>query len=177
MTWMIEYRLNRTAFNIATRIHHVHTVSNTRNDPQVMSDEHDSCSESLLHSLNDFKYLGLHGDVKCGCWFISDQHLRVVSNCHCNNNSLTHSARKFVRILASTFIWLRDPNDLQQLNSLLLGIMSIQVLVGLNHFNYLITNSMHRVQCRQRVLEHHCQRLTSNRTNCFALGSDQLFAI
>ena len=50
----------------------------------------------LEKELND---LGLDDDIQSGCRFISDNDVRVQSQCHCDHGSLTHPTAQFMGII------------------------------------------------------------------------------
>ena len=152
---MIKKTFDRALFDIATCIHHVHTICDSRNHTEIVSDQHDCGAKALLHALDNLKNLGLNCHVKCRRRFIGYQNLRIVGNCDCDYHTLTHAARKLVRILPGPIARLRNSNNVEQFNRSFISVARRKILVRPQHFRNLITDAMYWVQCRQRILKNH----------------------
>ena len=94
-----------------------------------MRDQNDRRAESLLHAFNHLENLRLNRYIKGSCWFVGDQHLRVIRNCNSYNDSLPHATRKLVRILSCAVTWLRYTYDVEQFNRSFVSLTSGEILM------------------------------------------------
>ena len=100
----------------SSAIHDIYAVTKAGNDTKIMGDHDDSCSCLSAHFLNQFKHLCLNRNIKRSRWLIGNNKLWLICQCNCNHDTLSHTARKFKRILIDTLFWRWNTDLTHQLN-------------------------------------------------------------
>ena len=93
-----EQFLSGSLLDDLTGVHDGDVVGNLCDKSQVVGHE-DHCESQLFTQLvEQVDDLLLNGNVQCGGRFIGNDELRVTSQCHCDQNSLTLATGEFVRV-------------------------------------------------------------------------------
>ena len=99
MLRFIENLLVRTDFHNFSAIHDGNAVAQTGDDTQIMGNHDDGGTKLFLHFLNQLQYLRLDGHVQRRCRFIGNDQLRIAGQRHRDDDTLTHAAGEFMRVL------------------------------------------------------------------------------
>ena len=118
MARVVEDVVHRTVFYDFTRIHNRNSVRHICNNAQVVRDENNGKITFFLQSVDKFKDLCLNGNVECRRRLVANQDVGICRQCDCDNDTLTHTARKFKGILSITDTGFGNTYLFHQLNRL-----------------------------------------------------------
>ena len=94
-------------------VHHRNSVTVSGHDAEIVCDNDHGHAQFLADVAKKIKYLSLHGDVKGGSGFISQEHLWVAGDRHRNHYALTHASRQLVRIFSNKLFGLGQAYQLE----------------------------------------------------------------
>ena len=120
-----------------------------------MRDIHNCHVVFFLQITDQLQDLRLNGNVQRRCWLVTDQNFRMAGNRDSDNNSLSHTTGKFVRILRIAFFCIGNTDFFQHFDSGFFRFTSTQTLIMLNAFFDLFAHRHQRIQRGHRVLHNH----------------------
>jgi len=144
-----------TKFYKASRIHNGDAVCDVRDDSQVVRDEQHGEAKLGTKFGEQFKNLGLDGDIEGGRRLVCDQQLRTVHDGHRDHNALSHPAGKLVGIIAGTGRRFRDGDVVHGIDGALPSFTPRNYMVGKNSFGDLVSHAHDGVECGHGLLEDH----------------------
>ena len=144
-----------TYFNHLARIHDCHPIGNAGHHTKVVCHEHDGCIRHFFCHFENVEDLCLHGDVQRRRRFVGEQYLRLVGDGESDHYALAHATREFVWVGLGSLVWPRDAYGFEQFDGALERDIRRDVVVHVDGFGNLVTDRLHRVQCRQWILEDH----------------------
>ncbi|MNV37766.1 hypothetical protein D3C71_1292970 [compost metagenome] len=137
-----------------TKIHHQHAVRNMLHHRQVVGDEDERQPHFPLQFLQQIDNLRLNRDVQRGNRFITNNQLRFQNQRTSNTDTLTLTARKFVRIAVNQ-VWQQADFHHHRFDAIANFLTRHFRMIGAQRLGNNITDVHTRVQGRQRVLENH----------------------
>ena len=144
-----------TKFYEASRIHNGDAVCDVRDDSQVVRDEQHGEAKLGTKFGEQFKNLGLDGDIEGGRRLVCNQQLRTVHDGHSDHNALSHPAGKLVGIIAGTGRRFRDGDIVHGIDGALPSFTPRNYMVGKNSFGDLVSHAHDGVECGHGLLEDH----------------------
>ena len=142
-----------------------------------MGDQQDRSIILVLQFLQKRQHLGLNGNVKSGCRFISNDQFGLTAYCHSYDNTLAHTAGQLIRICLHTFFRLGDPYLFQRFHCHIPGCLLVHILMGADHLNHLVSDLKYRVQACHGVLENNRYILAAEVQKLFLGKLQHIFAV
>ena len=140
--------LRRSRFHHAAGVHDHDIVRHLRNDTEVMGDQHDGRIDLVLQAAEQVQNLRLDGHVQCGGRLIGNDELRRTSQCHCDHDTLPHTAGELVRVHVVNALAVRDTDHLEELNGASLDRFLgrvLALLVERGHLVHLVADAEDRI--------------------------------
>ena len=158
-----KYLVNGSPLNDSAGIHYDHIVRHFGNDAQIVCYEHNGRIYLLLQAAQNVQYLSLNGNIKCGSRFIRNDKSRIASKRHCYHNSLTHTARKLMRVHLINAFAVCDSDKLKHFDRALFDffLRHLAFLMESNDLINLRTDTENRVQAGHRLLEDHRHKVSA----------------
>ena len=163
----IENVVSRAIFYNIARIHYSNVVTHTRNDSQIMCNHQDRHAKLILQLHHQLQDLCLNRHIKRCRRLISNQQLRLTRQRNCYHDSLTHTTGKLMWILFQTFFRLIDTDQLQKLNRPCLNLTFCFICMKLQNLANLITDCVHRIETRHRILENNSHLIAAQLLHFF----------
>ena len=143
-----------------------------------MSDKNHRAVEPALQIGQQLQDLCLDGHVERRGRLIRDQDVGLAGNRRGNQGTLTHAARKLVRIIVATRFRVRDADQLEQLDRARPRCRAVEALVRAQTLGDLLPDGEDGVERGHRVLEHHADSIAANALHlALAQGQQVLVAI
>ena len=98
MQWIIEKLVRFPFFHHIAEIHYENAVGDVLYDRQVVRDKDVGQPQLVLQLFQKVDYLRLHRHVERGHRFVTDNEFRIDGKRPCDADSLSLSARKFMRV-------------------------------------------------------------------------------
>ena len=159
---VFEYLLNRALFDLLTAEHDDHAVGHLGNNSHIVRDEHHCSSSFAFQTIHQCQNFGLNGHIQSRCRLVRDQQTGFAGQCHCDHDTLAHTAGQFVGILGQTALRLWDPNLHHQFQRFGRRLSLGQSFVQAQSFGQLTLDSEHRVQSCHRFLEDHANLVATD---------------
>ena len=161
-----EQFLSGSLLDDLTGVHDGDVVGNLCDKSQVVGHE-DHCESQLLTQLvEQVDDLLLNGNVQCGGRFISNDELRVTSQCHSDQNALTLATGEFVRVGLEGTLGIQA----HQLKEFLCAAGS----AALGQLLHLCLDEHGGVERGESILVDHCHLVAQKRTTLFMLHLQQV---
>ncbi len=109
----------------------------------------------VLQLREQLEDLGLHRHVQRRGRLVGDQQIGAEGERHCDHHSLAHPTGELVRVGVDPLLRARNADNAQELDGSRARRLLAHLLVGLDRFDHLPADAVHRVQRGQRVLEDH----------------------
>ena len=174
---IFEQVVHPGAFDGTPGVHHHDIIGGFCNHAHVVGNHDRRRTRFFLCNFNDVQDLRLDGHVQCGGWLVGDQDLRVVRNRDGDDYALAHTPRKLVWKRFQAQFWLTDPDEFQQMRSLVKRDPLAHLLVGLDCFDQLCSDIENRSQCRERILEDHANVFAANFRHLLVVFRQQVFTV
>ena len=153
---IFENLLHGALFHHSACVHNHDVVHHFGNDAQIVSDEHDRSADFVFYVTQQVENLRLNGDVKRGCRLVGDDKFGIAAKCHCNHNSLPHTARQLVRIGLVHVLGHRYADKFEHLDALLFCHLLVRAVnVKKGDFVKLVAYRKNGVERGHRLLEDH----------------------
>ena len=138
----------RSRFHHAAGVHDHDIVRHFRDDTEVMGNQHDGRIDLVLQAAEQVQNLCLNRHVQCGGRLVGDDQLRRTSQCHCDHDTLPHTAGEFVRVHVVDTLTVCDTDHLEKLNGASLDRFLGRVLslfVEHGHLVHLVADAEDRI--------------------------------
>ncbi|AEW73732.1 hypothetical protein EcWSU1_02297 [Enterobacter ludwigii] len=155
MNGMVDQRLRGTALNYASRVHHIHPVTELGNHGHIVADKQHRGSAGPRLVLQQTQDLQLHGHIQRRGRLVGDDKFRLAGEGKGDHHSLTHAAGQFKRITRHHRFRVRDLHLLQQGNRFLLRRATVERLMLADHLHHLLANPSRWVQGGHGLLKNH----------------------
>ena len=170
MTRIIEDLINITLFDDSSCIHDIHIVRNLRHNAKVMRDVDNGKVGFCLDFLDQFKDLRLNRNIKRRCRLITDQNIRFTGKRNRDDNTLTHTAGEFVRILFEPLFRILDSYLRKEIDRTLFRFRLGKLQMQDHAFHDLLSDRHGRIERGHRILEYHGNMLAAETITDFLLG-------
>ena len=172
-----KHRGSGPALHHAAAVHHHHVCCVLRDHAQIVRDQQQRHA-ALLHQVGDqVQDLALDGDVqRCGR-FIGNQQIRPAGQRHRYRDALALTTGKLVGVGAGPACRIRDTHPLQQLDRLPQRRPRRGTSVQHQRFGHLVSDGVHRVQRRHRLLEDHADAVATQLAQGSVGQADQFLAV
>lgn len=155
MLWVIIDILRCADLHNLSCIHDRYAIRNPGDRSQIMRHKYDRDPCLIAQFTKKIENLCLHGNVKSGCRFVCQQEFRPHRQRYRYDTSLTHTARKEMRLELQALFWVWYPDKSQHLNSTLPCRRSAHITVFQDGLYDLFTDRNGRIQGQHRILEYH----------------------
>ena len=143
-------------------VHYSDTVSDVRDNSQIVCNQQHRHLQFLLEALDELKYLCLYRNVQCGCRFVSDEKSRTAGESHRNHDALFHTAGHLVRVFIVTRRGFRDTDKVEHLDCSVPCGGAAEVLMLSDRLRNLATDGENGIEAGHRLLEHHSDVVALN---------------
>ena len=140
-------------FNNLTAVHNNNVVRHLVDNSEVVRDKHYRGAVFSLQVVHQTEYLRLNGNVKRRGRFVRYKNVGFAGKRHGYHNTLTHTARKLVRILSRNNFGVRYLNRAEHFDTFFRRFFLRHILVNHKRFGKLSFNRKDGVQARHRLLE------------------------
>ena len=121
--------------------------------------------------------LPLDGNIQCSGRFIGNDQIWFVQKRDRDRDSLPHSSGKLMGIGPQSFIGRCDADFSQGIPCQFPGCNFSQILMRLNGLNHLGINPQHGVERHHRILENHCQLVSTDLSHFFFRKFEQISSL
>jgi len=159
-----------------TRVHDDDTVTELRDDAEIVRDEEDRGPMLSTELPQQFQDLRLEGDVERRSRLVGDQEGRLEHERHRDHDSLPHSARELVGVVADALAGIRDADLLEHLHGPALyrsPLAPLRTVCGLD-VDELRPDRERGVEARERVLEDHRELAAPQGTHLLLAQADEV---
>ena len=162
---MIKNILQGAVFHDSPCVHDADIIAHLGHDSQVMGDHQHGGTILFSQFLHQIKHLRLNRNIQGSGWLICDKQMRIAYQCHSDNYPLLHTTGKLVGILPCPIPW--DTYHFKHGFGLFHRLLSIYLLMELNHLRDLVTYGNHRIQRSHRILKYHGYLVASDGLHLF----------
>ena len=156
MAGVVEDIMDGTFFNDTAGVHDDDVVCHLSDNTQVMGNQHDRRIDLILELTEQVKNLCLNGNIQCGGRFVGDDQSGAAHQCHCDTDSLTHTAGQLMGVHLIDALSVRNTNQTEHFNGTRLDLFLIPVrIVQFKDLVQLHADTENRVQGGHRFLEDH----------------------
>ena len=145
----------RPALDDGAVAHHVDSVGDAPNEPEIVADEHERRAEAAAQCVDELENLRLDRDVESGRRFVGDDQARIVGDRHGDHHALALSAGEFVRIGAKPARPPGETHVVEKLRRAPAGLRAAQSAVRDHRLGDLGADRIERVEGRHRFLKDH----------------------
>jgi hypothetical protein len=151
------------------RIHDGGPMGALRDDSQIMGNEEEAHAEFFLKAVNQFKNLGLNGNIKGCCRFVGDQKFWPARESHGDHDPLAHPATQLMGIVVAAGCRGRDADAMEHLDGFFPRVTRAETAVEPKSLRNLFANAEDRIQRGHRFLEYHGDSVATDATH-FLVG-------
>ena len=119
MLWVVDHLMNRPNLGNATGIHDGHAVACFGNHAHVVRDQHDGGTAFFANVFEEANDLRLNGHIQSGGGLVGHNQLRLGGQRQGNDHTLSHAARKLMRVMVNALCCCWNACVLQQGNGTL----------------------------------------------------------
>jgi len=172
-----EKRGGGAGFHDLAILHHTDPVSNALHDPEVVGDEEKPHPLVPLEICQQFKDLGLDGDIERGRGFVRDQDIRLVRQRHGDHHPLALAAGQLVRIRAKAAFGVADADAVHKVDDTFPHLCPAHALMQFDRFAQLLFQRVQRVERGHRFLEDERDVVAAHLSQVLIAGTDHFLAV